>query len=285
MLDIATIIALQNRDGGWPYRKNGISWTEPTVFALLAQSVENGDPHSVERGFQWLRTSQRSDGGWAPQPSVDQSTWVTSFVALLHADAIGRSHHAAAIEWLMSQTGKESSLMYRLRSKLAGDNSGYAPRDGWPFFPGAAAWVSPTAMSILALEKACRHQASPRVLERIQVGRQFLLDRICKDGGWNYGRSSVLGVEADSYPETTGQALLALNSVQSPQIAKALAAAEGQAKRCQSAEGLSWLELGLQSHGVVSQGPERKLPCRQLLDAALCILAEAAQRGRNVFLE
>jgi hypothetical protein len=171
-----------------------------------------------------------------------------------------------------------------------GDGSGPEPRKGWPFFPGAAAWVSPTAISILALEKARRLRTSSGVQERIQVGRQFLLDRMCKDGGWNYGRASVLGVEADSYPETTGQALLALNGLAqngppSPKIGKALQAAREQARQCQSAEGLSWLQLGLQAHGISGKGPERELRCRQIMDSSLCILARAALRGRNVFLE
>jgi hypothetical protein len=290
MLDVASIISQQNRDGGWPYRQGGGSWTEPTVFALLAQSVERSDPRSIERGLNWLRASQRQDGGWPPRPSVAQSTWVTSVVALLHPDGLGHSHHAAAIDWLMGQTGQETSLVYRLRRELIGDGSGPEPRMGWPFFPGAAAWVSPTAISILALEKARRLQASGGVQERIQVGRQFLLDRMCKDGGWNYGRASVLGVEAESYPETTGQALLALNGLvhsgtPSPKIGRALAAAQEQARQCQSAEGLSWLQLGLQAHGLAAKGPARELPCRQILDSALCILARASLRGRNVFLE
>jgi Prenyltransferase and squalene oxidase repeat len=290
MFDVTSIISLQNHDGGWPYRKASGSWTEPTVFALLAQSVEKGDPRSIERGFNWLRASQRQDGGWPPRPSVAQSTWVTSLVALLHPDGIGHSHHSAAIDWLMGQTGQETSLVYRLRRELIGDGGGPEPRKGWPFFPGAAAWVSPTAISILALEKARRLQASGGVQERIQVGRQFLLDRMCKDGGWNYGRSNVLGVEADSYPETTGQALLALNGLAlngtpSPKIGKALAAAQEQARQCQSAEGLSWLQLGLQAHGIAAKGPGRELPCRQIMDSTLCILARAALRGRNIFLE
>jgi hypothetical protein len=140
-------------------------------------------------------------------------------------------------------------------------------------------------MSILALEKARRRQNSNAIQQRIEIGRQFLLDRLCKDGGWNYGRSNVLGVDAPSYPETTGQALLALDEVESPQLQKALHAAQEQARSCQSSEGLSWLQLGLQAHGIVAASPVRPLSCRRLVDSALWILAQTALRGRNVFLE
>jgi hypothetical protein len=285
-MDIDSIIGLQNRDGGWPYRKGGGSWTEPTVLALLAQSVDKRDTQSIGRGMAWLRAAQRSDGGWPPCPSVTQSTWVTALVALVRRDAIGHAGHAGAIKWLMGQTGKETSFAYQLRNELMGNGAGGdEPRTGWPFFPGAAAWVTPTAFGVLALEKACRDEINSALEQRILVGREFLLDRICKDGGWNYGRSSVLGVEAPSYPETTGQALLALNQVGSPKLDPALAAARDQARTCQSSEGLSWLQLGLRAHGVTAIGPARKLESRQVIDSALSILAQAALAGRNIFLE
>jgi hypothetical protein len=168
---------------------------------------------------------------------------------------------------------------------MGGGSDALEPRRGWPFFPGAAAWVSPTAISVLALEKARRYQNVPAVAERIDAGRQFLLDRMCRDGGWNYGRGSVLGVEADSYPETTGQALLALHAIEASKLQRALTAAQDHARRCQSAEGLSWLQLGLRAHGIIPAGPGRELPCRQITDAALDVLARAADHGRNAFLE
>jgi hypothetical protein len=286
LMDLTSIIRLQNHDGGWPYRKGGSSWTEPTVFALLAQSAQLCDRESVERGVAWLRAAQRQDGGWPPCPSVAQSTWVTAMAALLPAEQLGRACHTNAINWLMEQTGKETSLAYRLRNELIGDGAGgEETHRGWPFFPGAAAWVTPTAFGVLALEKARRHEAAIAVEQRILVGREFLLDRICKDGGWNYGRSNVLGVDAPSYPETTGQALLALNQVRSAKVDRALIAARDEARACQSSEGLSWLQLGLQAHGVAAAGPARKLECRRLVDSAVSILAQAALGGRNIFLE
>jgi len=285
-MDLTSMKNLQNRDGGWPYRKGGGSSAEPTVLALLAQSVEQADRESIERGLAWLRAAQRQDGGWAPQPQVSQSTWVTALVALMPRDSLGVSRHARAIDWLMGQTGREASLAYKLRNELLGEGGGVIGKhEGWPFFPGAAAWVTPSALSILALAKAQRYQMAGGIAQRIVVGQQFLMDRICQDGGWNYGRANVLGVEADSYPETTGQALLALHGVPPSKLEKPLVAAQAQASRCQSAEGLSWLQLGLQAHGIAAAGPVRVLAYRHIADTSLGILARAALRGRNLFLE
>lgn len=285
-MDVASITSLQNRDGGWPYRKGGGSSTEPTVLALLAQTVDQADPQSVERATAWLRATQRQDGGWPPQTRVSQSTWVTALVALVPRDALGVSRHARAIDWLMGQTGREASLAYKLRNELLGEGGGVIGKhEGWPFFPGAAAWVTPSAISILALEKARRYQMPGGIQQRIEIGQQFLMDRICQDGGWNYGRANTLGVEADSYPETTGQALLALHGLPAVKLERPLAAAQVQAERCRSAEGMSWLQLGLQAHGIIAAGPERALPYRHVADTALGILARAALRGRNLFLE
>src|SRR3989442_3163300 len=250
-MEINSIISLQTRDGGWPYLKGGGSWTEPTALALLVQLAAKPNEQNLERGLDWLRAAQRQDGGWPPTPSVAQSTWVTAIVMLLPREVLGRTAFMRGLNWLMGQTGQESTFVYKLRNELLGNTTGVAEaRNGWPFFPGAAGWVTPTAISILALEKARRYRPDSEIEKRIETGREFLLDRICRDGGWNYGRSSVLGVEADSYPETTGQALLALGNMSSPKLKKALVVAEEHALHCQSAAGLSWLQLGLQAHGI-----------------------------------
>ena len=74
--------AMQNGDGGWAYSR-GCSWTEPTVFALLAQSAGTPDRESFQRGVRFLNSIARPDGGWSPQPGVEESTWVTALAVLL----------------------------------------------------------------------------------------------------------------------------------------------------------------------------------------------------------
>ena len=117
---VAALVQAQNSDGGWPYRK-GTSWTEPTVLALLAMGPESP---VAARGFAWLRGRQRSDGGWPPQPHVDEATWVTSLVALLPPEAVGADRYNQGLAWIMRQMGTNSTIWYRLRERLLGTGGG-----------------------------------------------------------------------------------------------------------------------------------------------------------------
>ena len=276
---VTGLLSAQNPDGGWPYQR-GTSWAEPTALALLALEGSQEAASQRARGFQWLAGRQRSDGGWSPNPGVDQSTWVTALVALLPVERIGRDRYARAVAWLMQQTGKDTTFWFRLRQKLRGGEFG-DPASGWPWFPGTAAWVTPTALAMLALRKASR--AGHAGLEaRIQSGRDYLLGHRCADGGWNHGSSRALGYEGNSYPETTGTALLSLAGV--AKVDGSLATAQRQFKDCRSAEGVNWLRMALMAHGRTMAGkPECAL--RNVRDQALQLLADQAEQGRNAFLD
>src|SRR4051794_25782495 len=97
-MSTALLVSKQNRDGGWPYVR-GASWTEPTVYAILAL-LASGQTEAAQRGLGWLRPRQLPDGGWPPQEGFDESTWVTALVALLPGESLGPAAHAHAIEWL-----------------------------------------------------------------------------------------------------------------------------------------------------------------------------------------
>lgn len=278
------IVAAQNPDGGWGYRGGG-SWTEPTAYALLAMAATGADAASSARGVKWLLANRRPDGGWPPRPSVEQSTWVTALVLLLLGSRKNSAEAEGAARWLLQQTGRESSFFYRLRLVLLGVKDGVDTGvTGWPWYPETAAWVAPTALTVLALEKAERRYPSKELRERIVMGRKFLLSRRCADGGWNHGSSRALGYESGSYPETTGLALLALHGVPAEQLGKSLETAGRHLQSCRSAEGIAWLRLGLLSHARhESSGRVEETRCRNLLDVCLGALAGAAAEGRNVF--
>jgi hypothetical protein len=253
----------------------------------MALSVSGSrESAAIERGASWLGTRQNSDGGFAPRESVAESTWVTA-LALLAPDRVKQGFDRnRAVEWLLSSTGQESTLVHRLRMRLLlatiDPDQEFA---GWPWYPGAAAWVTPTALSILAMQRTGGTQA----LQRVDQGRKYLLARRCRDFGWNHGSTHALGYDSDSYPETTGTALLALHGV-STDLSASLSIAHSHLSRCRSWEAASWLVLGLSVHGVnttgqagaVSFAAQRR---ESTMEIALDILARATASGNNPFLE
>jgi hypothetical protein len=289
------LVDRQNPDGGWGYRRGGSSWTEPTCYALLAlQSDTPGAPDTLRRGVEWLAARHRAGGGWSPRESVKESTWVTALVLLLPA-AVMRALEGKGVDrqraeaWVLEQTGRESGWVERLRMRLLGVPADPSQAfDGWPWYPGAAAWVTPTALTILALEKLERQRGGQNgaadIRERIAQGRSFLLARRCRDGGWNHGSTRALGYDSDSYPETTGMALLALHDVSAVPMDDALRVAEKHLKNCQSQEAASWLTLGLLARGR-NPAPSALAGHGGTTEIALQALAGAARAGRNVFIE
>jgi len=283
---LENILAAQNPDGGWPYRKGG-SWTEPTVYALLAhQAAKKAAPRCAE-ALAWLCAAQQPDGGWTPRRSVDQSTWVTALVGLLPPETIGAKRHARAVEWLLGQNGMESSPVFRLSAFLRDGKLPDGPDlSGWPWYPGTAAWVTPTCLGILALKKCCWRRPAADLRERIDRAQAFLLSRRCADGGWNHGSARSRGYNSDSYPETTGQALLALAGTDRANLEEPLRLAQRFLRQQRSAGGAAWLRLGLLAHQQFpAVAPIFTMPCRTVPDAALTFLAAVAEQGYNVFLE
>lgn len=284
----------QNSDGGWGYHGSG-SWTEPTCYALLALAAGGlAGSEAARRGALWLARCQRSDGGLAPRESVAESTWLTALALLLPARLLpeGGLDRKRAGSWVFHQTGRESGWVNRLRLWMLG----VSPQDsltfdGWPWFPGTAAWVIPTAISILALEKLGREGGGSELSSRVEQGRAFLLARRCKDGGWNHGSTKALGYDSDSYPETTGIALLALHGSGEAEISQAATRGEQHLAMCQSSEAANWLTLGLLVHGRRVAAPPlaphgTTLTTRgTTMEIALSALADTALHGRNFFLE
>lgn len=279
------LLRAQNPDGGWGYG-GSISWTEPTAYAVLA--LLPADASSVSRGIRWLRSMQRPGGGYRPTAAVDESTWVTSLAILALRKVRALSTDDPSIAWLLEQTGRESAWTVRVRQFLLGARPDHSAGDsGWPWYPGAAAWVMPTAFSILALRAL--QETRPDVRSRLVEGRQFLLSRKCADGGWNHGSSRALGYDAVSYPETTGIALLALQGGDTHVPPESLSAAERQLAECRSGSAANWLRMGLLAHGRLPQqqqlAPQANPKRHNIADAAIARIFERSLGGTNVFLQ
>src|SRR5207247_1133256 len=121
---------------------------------------------------------------------------------------------------------------------------------GWPWQPGTSSWVEPTAHTLTALQRAASHIHDPRLAERIAMGERMLLDRRCRDGGWNYGNRRVLGVDLPSYPESTALALIALAGNPAVDGPAAAALAQWQWQSTGSRLARAWLTLCLRRFGA-----------------------------------
>jgi hypothetical protein len=282
-MSVETVASKQNPDGGWPYVR-GVSWTEPGVYAVLAL-LAAGEMGPARRGLNWLRARQLADGGWPPQAGVDESTWVTSLVALIPEEHLGPAAHRRAIAWLTSCMGEESRPLYLFNQWISGNpRSPEKDFPGWPWVPGTAAWVAPTSLAILALDKEQRRRPSAGIGARIEEGRRFLFTRMCREGGWNHGSVRALGYESNPYPETTGMALAALRGVQAPELNLAIPVAQQLLAACRSADALNWLRLGLMAHGQLQPGfcPPLPIRYRTVPEIALNLLVAEAQKGGEV---
>jgi hypothetical protein len=76
---------------------------------------------------------------------------------------------------------------------------------GWAWQPGDAAWVFPSALTLLALDAA-----QMRDHPRVQEGVAYLLDRAIPNGGWNIGNPFMVTANMPPTVEGTALALLAL---------------------------------------------------------------------------
>lgn len=274
------LLEAQNPDGGWAYGK-GASWTEPTGVALLALAAHKITGAARERARAWLLETQRRDGGWAPNPAIDTSTSMTSVavLALSHADPKNPAL-VRGFGWMLEQENGELSVVERIALRLLGAAPPKAP-GGSPWFPNTAAWIGPTVMSVLALTRAARAESPPnpdhkRLSSAIRLAQQYILSRACKDGGWNHGGSPFRSEDAESYPEMTGMALLALQNISPAELRKPLERAQAFLARPQPAEALSWLQLAMIRHGVPVDLSVARPVCRNNRDVCLRLFALAA---------
>jgi hypothetical protein len=218
MIDAAIdlLLGAQNEDGGWGAVKGKRSNTESTSFALMALKSLDGKPfdRQVTTGLKWLRRHQKDDGSWPLNDALAKSSWTTPIAALaLLPFQDQREHALRAAKWILTQEGRKpgwiGTLLFRL--SLISKTVELDPYlSGWSWTPGAFSWVEPTSYSLMALKKLRPSLIGTNCEERIRQGEMLIYDRMCENGGWNYGNSQVLGEALWPYPDVTAVALIAL---------------------------------------------------------------------------
>jgi len=221
------LILSQNIDGGWGYHRDGMSYTEPTAFSLLAllnpaiaPKLSASDPRytAIQKGLGWLRQGQHPDGGWGVFREDEVSAWMTYPATwLLNVllrfpelfTAYGRPEDANAREraqqWIINR-GREpaidSSAVFNEVRKLFKIDSNLR---GWSWGTQEAGWVIPTSLALVAL--AYNNSATTNS-EIVKNGKDYLRDRACPDGGWNVGNPWMLDKQLPPTPDATSFALL-----------------------------------------------------------------------------
>ncbi|MDQ6676329.1 MAG: terpene cyclase/mutase family protein [Acidobacteriota bacterium] len=244
--------SIQNPDGGWGYHEGTQSWLEPTLYALMAFLAWDAPEEDVLHAWSYACGLQRADGSWKASRNVDESHWSGSLCMNI---ALRRGPpgelFARGLHWLLGARGSEGRLTARLGRLLDPSAVEYDPTlCGWPWTAGTNSWIEPTCHALIALARAREIADSPYVRSRLDQGRKLLLDRRCRDGGWNYGNRRVRGYDLPGYPETTALALLALTACGEPNM-------EGMITRAKSfynepgASNLAraWLSIALRAAG------------------------------------
>lgn len=260
------LLESQNADGGWGYRAGGISYVEPTAVVMLALADRNAEPARL-RALGLVLSLQHADGGWGIAAVDPESGWMTAYaVYALAAFQDARAALARGVDWLVRTEGlsiAEPTARENVRSMYHMD----AALRGWPWQPGDAGWVHPTALAIIALI-ATGNGNHPRV----QAGVEFLLDRAVASGGWNIGNPEMLGKPVPPTPQDTAVALIALNrsrvSPADPRVQGGLRFLADVATRSGSPADLAWAIDGLHHWNVDVNSVCARLADLQLADGS-----------------
>jgi hypothetical protein len=194
-----SLLATRNQDGGWGYAPGRHSRIEPTCWAELALGHSQGRPPEVDSIRRW----KRQDDWLLDVPGVPPNI---TFNALAALTLLQVPSAVAFAQPVIAHLIQARGLSLRQTAALGQDNSLQA----WSWVEGTASWVEPTAWCLIVLKRARSQSPSQEAAERIRVGEQFLFDRVCHEGGWNYGNPEVYGKKLWPYVPTTAVALLAL---------------------------------------------------------------------------
>ena len=268
--------ATQNPDGGWGFFPGKQSWLEPTAYALMALNADPSSRQNFERGWKLMRSWQLPDGSWRPCAAVREPHWTTALCVTLHClRGVDDEQFQRGIQWLVETSGIENGLRFRFAHFLRPSLVELDPSlKAWPWRPGNASWIEPTAHALVALKRASRAGARPQLQERIGMGEKMILERRCSDGGWNYGNRKVLGAELPSYPETTALALLGLAGNPALNLSAPLAVAQRYWRDTRSPLAKAWLNVALRTHSIGLPTPSAEpLAANDTVIGALEIIA------------
>lgn len=231
-----SLLAAARPGGGWAYYRGREGRIEPTAWAMLALEGRDLSPH-----LEFLARLRR-EGGLLLDPAAPAPNYGWNGLTLLALDALPAAQVAAL------RTSVLSGLTEAKGVQLSNEGPRVVEQDGqlqaWSWTPGTFSWVEPTSYCLLAFKRMPDRTAA--IQARIDEAERVLLDRVCPEGGWNYGNSVVLDQELRPYVPTTALGLLAMqDQTHLPAIGRSLAWLETHALEEPSAMALSVTALAL----------------------------------------
>ena len=211
----AALLAARNPDGGWPYYPQHASRLEPTVWALLALARDADRPAEIDVIVRWPGRE-----GWLVDgpASAPVNYPFNALAALACIDRSDRPGAGPLVTRIAKQLVAAKGLALA-QNDVQRQNNGL---QAWPWIDQTFSWVEPTAWCTLFLKKI-RALSIPGAAERITTAEQVMRDRVCRDGGWNYGSSNAYGQELYPYVPTTAITLLAMQDQRAdPVVVKSL---------------------------------------------------------------
>jgi hypothetical protein len=171
------------------------------------------DP-AIQKAEKWLIERQNADGSWPMAEGLKGPSWSTAFAMLALSESTKSTEHVIrAGRWALEQEGSTIGLLAKLVLALQFQKRAVHLNEdliGWSWTPDTFSWVEPTSYFLIALKKLKRQLPPKAFQERVPQGELMIYDRMCENGGWNYGNSSVYGERLWPYPDVTAVALIAL---------------------------------------------------------------------------
>jgi hypothetical protein len=264
----------RNADGGWGYYAGKSSRLEPTAWSLLALGPDRTDVSVLSR---WP-----ADAGLLLERAGGEPNFGFHGAALLALRGLGLQHQAGNAA-LLASLQQIKGIALEPTPLIKQDGSLQA----WPWIAGTFSWVEPTAWCLLALKRWA--PAMPEAIDkgRVDVAERMIVDRCCRDGGWNYGNADVMGQQLKPFVPTTAVALLAMQDRTSlPVVDRSRQFLEAHATTERSGVALALAAIALKSLRLRADGPltalREQIPTilavGNHLSAALALLALEGER-------
>ena len=171
------LVKTQIPETGWGYYPHtSQAFPEPTCYSLLALANTAFQPHTA---LNWLASLVNANGQLY-LPGDDSPNWGTAHLVIA-LTRLGQlpTVRQMSIDWLLNWKSNytETNEMVAIDTSLVGCS----------WISDTFSWVHPTSYAVLALK-----MAGLEAHDRVKEAEILLLDRMCQQGGWNFGNPEVL---------------------------------------------------------------------------------------------